>query len=104
MIWSTHLHCAAVALFAMAAPYAVSAWAVPSARAFTMENLSTGGNTTRFAEPDGSDQQLRPGRATLWPGRPHGAVWRSTRPVDAFHSRSTGSGYNATPPEPYARP
>jgi hypothetical protein len=33
-----------------------------------------------------SDQQLRPGRATLWPGRPHGAVWRSTRPVDAFQS------------------
>ena len=27
MIWSTHLHCAAVALFAMAASYAVSAWA-----------------------------------------------------------------------------
>ena len=31
-------------------------------------------------------RQLRPGRATLWPGRPHGAVWRSTRPVDAFQS------------------
>ena len=46
MIWSTHLHCAAVALFAMAASYAVSAWAVPSAPAFTMENLSTGGNTS----------------------------------------------------------
>ena len=48
MIWSTHLRCAAVALFAMAVSYAVSAWAIPSARAFTMENLSTGGNTTRF--------------------------------------------------------
>jgi hypothetical protein len=33
-----------------------------------------------------SSQQLRPGRATLWPGRPHGAVWRSTGPTDAFQS------------------
>ena len=33
-----------------------------------------------------SGQQLRPGRATLWPGRPHGAVWRSTRPIDALQS------------------
>ena len=46
MIWSTHLRCAAVALFAVAVSYAVSAWAIPSARAFTMENLSTGVNTT----------------------------------------------------------
>ena len=53
MIWSIHLRCAAVALFAIAVSYAVSAWAIPSARAFTMESLSTGGNTTRFAEPDG---------------------------------------------------
>ena len=35
MIWSTHLRCAAVALFAMAVSYAVSAWAIPSVRAFT---------------------------------------------------------------------
>ena len=46
MIWSTHLRYAAVALFATAVSYAVSAWAVSSARAFTMENLTTGGNNT----------------------------------------------------------
>jgi hypothetical protein len=33
-----------------------------------------------------SGQQLRPGRATLWPGRPHGAVRCSTGPADAFQS------------------
>ena len=37
MIWSTYLRWAAVALFAVAVSYAVSAWAIPSARAFTME-------------------------------------------------------------------
>ena len=47
MIWSTHLHCAAVALFAMAVSYAVCAWAVPSARAFSMENLEHRPGTPR---------------------------------------------------------
>jgi hypothetical protein len=34
-------------MYMLRVSYAVSAWAVPSARAFTMENLSTGGNTTQ---------------------------------------------------------
>jgi hypothetical protein len=70
MIWSTHLRCAAVALFAMAVSYAVSAWAIPSARAFTMENLSTGGNTTRFAEPDGPANNFGRGAQPFGPGGP----------------------------------
>ena len=47
------LRFAATALVAAAAAFAASSVAVPSARAFTMENLSTnGGNTTRFADPN----------------------------------------------------
>jgi len=49
----TQLRFAAVALFAAAVAFTASSVAVPSARAFTMENLSTnGGNTTRFADPN----------------------------------------------------
>ena len=70
MIWSTHLRCAAAALFAMAVSYAVSAWAIPSARAFTMESLSTGGNTTRFAEPDGPANNFGRGAQPFGPGGP----------------------------------
>ena len=103
MIWSTHLHCAAVALFAMAISYAVSAWAVPSARAFTMENLSTGGNTTRFAEPDGQTNNIGRGAQPFGPGGPMVQFGARQGQLTPF-SRSTGSGYNATPPEPYARP
>ena len=49
----TQLRFAPVALFAAAVAFTASSVAVPSARAFTMENLSTnGGNTTRFADPN----------------------------------------------------
>jgi hypothetical protein len=42
-----------LAVFAAATALAASSMAVSSARAFTMENLSTnGGNTTRFADPN----------------------------------------------------
>ena len=103
MIWSTHLRCAAVALFAMAVSYAVSAWAIPSARAFTMENLSTGGNTTRFAEPDGPANNFGRGAQPFGPGGPMVQFGARQGQLTPF-SRSPGSGYNSTPPEPYARP
>jgi hypothetical protein len=49
----TQLRFAAAAFFAAATALAASSVGVPSARAFTMENLSTnGGNTTRFADPN----------------------------------------------------
>ena len=103
MIWSTHLRCAAVALFAMAVSYAVSAWAIPSARAFTMESLSTGGNTTRFAELDGPANNFGRGAQPFGPGGPMVQFGARQGQLTPF-SRSPGSGYNSTPPEPYARP
>jgi hypothetical protein len=49
----TQLRFAMLAVFAAATTLAASSVAVSSARAFTMENLSTnGGNTTRFADPN----------------------------------------------------
>jgi hypothetical protein len=48
----TQLRCAAAALSAAGAIVAVVALTTPSARAFTMETLSNGGNSTRFADPD----------------------------------------------------
>ena len=103
MVRSMHLRCAAVALFTMAVAYAVSAWTISSARAFTMENLSTGGNTTRFAEPDGPANNSGRGAQLFGPGGPmvqFGARQGQLAPI----GRSPGAGYNSTPPEPYARP
>jgi hypothetical protein len=99
----THLRYAAVALFATAVSYAVSAWAVSSARAFTMENLSTGGNTTRFAEPDGPANNFGRGAQAFGPRGPIVQFGARQGQLTPF-SRSPGSGYNSTPPEPYARP
>jgi hypothetical protein len=48
----TQLHVAAVAFGAAISVVAVLSLAGPSAHAFTMETLSTGGNSTRFADPD----------------------------------------------------
>jgi hypothetical protein len=90
-------------LFAMAVSYAVSAWAIPSARAFTMESLSTGGNTTRFAEPDGPANNFGRGAQPFGPGGPMVQFGARQGQLTPF-SRSPGSGYNSTPPEPYARP
>ena len=99
----THLRYAAVALFATAVSYAVSAWAVSSARAFTMENLSTGGNTTRFAEPDGPANNFGRGAQPFGPGGPMVQFGARQGQLTPF-SRSPGSGYNSTPPQPYAHP
>src|SRR5215467_12073275 len=103
MIWSTHLRWAAAALFAMAVSFAVGAWAVPSARAFTMENLSTGGNTTRFAEPHDPANNFGRGAQLFGPGGPLVQFGARQGQLAPF-GRSPGSGYNSTPPEPYARP
>jgi hypothetical protein len=103
MIWSTRRRCAAIALFAMAVSYAVSAWAAPAARAFTMENLSGGGNTTRFAEPDGPANNLGRGAQPFGSGGPMVQFGARQGQLTPF-GRSPGSGYNSPPPEPYARP
>jgi hypothetical protein len=101
MIWATYRRCAALALFVMAVAYAVTAWAVPCAPAFTMENLSTGGNTTRFAEPDGPANNFGRGAQPFGPGGPMVQFGARQGQLTPF-SRSPGSGYNSTPPEPYA--
>jgi hypothetical protein len=103
MNWSTHLRCAAIAFFAMAVSYAVSAWAVPAAQAFTMENLSSGGNTTRFAEPDGPANNFGRGAQPFGPGGPTVQFGARQGQLTPF-GHSPSSGYNSTPPEPYARP
>lgn len=100
MIRSIHLHCVAVALFTMA----VNAWTIPSARAFTMENLSTGGNTTRFAEPDGPTNNSGRGAQLFGPGGPMVQFGPRQGQQLAPFGRSPGAGYNSTSPEPYARP
>ena len=49
----TQLRFATLAVFAVAMALVASSIAASSARAFTMENMSTnGGNTTRFADPN----------------------------------------------------
>lgn len=80
----TRLRFAAVALFAAALAFAASSLAVPSARAFTMESLSTnGGNTTRFADPDERVKNLAPGSRPFGQNGPavqFGAGASSVRP------------------------
>ena len=74
----TQLRFAAVALFAAAVASTASPVAVPSARAFTMENLSTnGGNTTRFADPNDRVKNFdSQGTPAVRPKRANNAVRR----------------------------
>ena len=94
------LRFAAVACVALAATFAVVAWTASSARAFTMENLSTGGNTTRFADPDGGVKNFGGGSQ---PFGPNGPV------VQFGGSAGAGSGayqgpYRTFGPHPYVSP
>ena len=68
-----------------------------------MENLSTGGNTTRFAEPDGPANNFGRGAQPFGPGGPMVQFGARQRQLTPF-SRSPGSGHNSTPPEPVAAP
>ena len=71
-------------LFPMAVAYAITAWAVPSARAFTKSEYRREHHAVCRARRPG--QQLQPRRATVWPGWPLGAIRRSTGPTGAFRS------------------
>jgi hypothetical protein len=91
---------AAVAFFAVIAAFAVVAWTAPSARAFTMENLSTGGNTTRFADPDGGVKNFGQGSQPFGPNGPT---------VQFGGGAGPGSGtyqgpYRSFGPRPYVSP
>jgi Family of unknown function (DUF5681) len=60
-------------------------------------------NTTRFAEPDGPANNFGRGAQPFGPGGPMVQFGARQGQLTPF-SRSPGSGYNSTPPEPYARP
>jgi hypothetical protein len=62
----TQLRVAAVA-FGAAAVFSLTA---PCAQAFTMETLSTGGNTTRFADPDEHGRNFGQGTQPFGPNGP----------------------------------
>jgi hypothetical protein len=82
------LRLATLAAVAAATVLAASSMAVSSARAFTMENLSTnGGNTTRFADPNDGVKNLGSQGA-----RPFG----ENGPVMQF-----GAGAGSTPYRPF---
>ena len=60
-------------------------------------------DTTRFAEPDGPANNFGRGAQPFGPGGPMVQFGARQGQLMPF-SRSPGSGYNSTPPEPYARP
>jgi hypothetical protein len=62
----TQLRVAAVAFGALA----VVSFTGPSAHAFTMETLSTGGNSTRFADPDERSKNFGQGSQPFGPNGP----------------------------------
>jgi hypothetical protein len=87
---------AAVAFFAVIAAFAVIAWTATSARAFTMENLSTnGGNTTRFADPDERVKNFGQGSQPFGPNGPT---------VQFGAGAGQGMPYRPFMPRPYAPP
>ena len=93
----TQLRFAAAALFAAAAAFAASSVAVPSARAFTMENLSTnGGNTTRFADPN--DRVKNFDNQGSRPFGPNGPVVQFGAGAGSSPYRPFNHGY--APPQP----
>ena len=92
----TQFRFAAVALFAAAAAFIASSVAVPSAHAFTMENLSTnGGNTTRFADPN--DRVKNFDSQGSRPFGPNGPVVQFGAGAGQPYSRPFNHGY-APPP------
>ena len=92
----TQFRFAAVALFAAAVAFIASSVAVPSAHAFTMENLSTnGGNTTRFADPN--DRVKNFDSQGSRPFGPNGPVVQFGAGAGQPYSRPFNHGY-APPP------
>jgi len=91
----TQLRFATLALFAAA--MALAASSVSSARAFTMENLSTnGGNTTRFADPN--DRVKNFDNQGSRPFGPNGPVVQFGAGAGSSPYRPFNHGYG--PPQP----
>jgi len=100
---STQLYLAAAAL----AIAAVSA-SGPSARAFTMENLSANPEA-RFADPDDQVKNFGPGTQGVQPFGPNGPVVQfgaRQGPIGGMgpFGHFQGNGFNNPPPDPYSRP
>src|ERR1700732_197621 len=92
----TQLRVAAAAFFAVTSAIAAVSLTGASARAFTMETLSTGGNSTRVADPDERGKSFGQGAQPFVQPRPtvqFGGAQSSSRP---FGPR----GY--APPQPLA--
>jgi hypothetical protein len=100
MFRSTQIRFAVIALFAVA----VVSLTTASARAFSQENLSTGGNATRFADPDERVKNFGQGSQPFGPNGPmvqFGAQQGQLTPFGRFQ----GNGFNSPPPpDPYSRP
>ena len=100
MFRSTQFRFAAIALFAVAA---VSLTAV-SARAFSQENLgSGGGGNSTFADPDQQVNNFGHGVHPFGSNGPavnFGAQQGQLNPFGRFQ----GNGFNSQLPEPYSRP
>jgi len=102
----TRLHFAAAAL-----AIAGVSLASPSARAFTMENLSVDPGS-RFADPDNQVKTFGQGTQGMQPFGQNGPIVQfgaqqgpigPMGPMGPF-GRYQGSGFNNPPPDPYARP
>ena len=93
----TQLRFAVAAVFAMTAAFAVVSLTGSSARAFTMENLSTGGNTTRFADPDDAVKNFgQGGSQPFGQNGPTVQFGAGQMPYRPFVPR----GYGYAPPQP----
>jgi hypothetical protein len=99
----TRLHFAAAVL-----AIAVVSLTGPSARAFTMENLSADPGS-RFADPDDRVKNLGQGTQSMQPFGQNGPIVQfggSQGPIGPMgpFGRFQGNGFNNPPPDPYARP
>jgi hypothetical protein len=90
----TQLRFAAAAFFAATAAFAVISLTGSAARAFTMETLSTGGNSTRFADPDERVKNFGQGSQPFGQNGPSVQFGAGQAPYRSFGPR----GY--APPQP----
>ena len=91
-----------------AAALAIAALTSPSARAFTMENLSVDPGS-RFADPDNQVKNFGQGTQGMQPFGQNGPIVQfgggqsPIGPMGPF-GRFQSNGFNNPPPDPYARP
>ena len=94
---STQLRFAAIAFGAATSAVAIISLTGSCAHAFTMETLSTGGNTTRFADPDDRSKNVGQGTHLFGQDGPIVQFGAGQAPYRPFGPRG---GY--APPQPLA--